>query len=97
MLNGLFNRFKKTQEKEIEPISSILKIKTAEENLFFIIPNISCISDIQENDFEEWKTYMFEIYTRDNKVQISVDSKTKAINRHKKIIELIEQWWLENG
>ena len=96
MLNGILTKFRKKEIKE--PLNSILRIKTKNANdLYFVIPNICCVSDIQEENFSENKNYIIDIYTQQNKIQIFSDSKTKAKNRQKKIISLIRQWWNEHG
>ena len=96
MLNGLLDKIKRKEEKK-KAISSILKVKTKDGNLYFVIPNISCVSDVQEDFVNDEEIYTIEIYTSQNKVQISLSSKTKAMNRRNKIIKLIERWWIENG
>lgn len=97
MPNGLFNHFKRKKENK-ELVGHTLKIKNKEDDLYFIIPNISCVSGIQKKPLiDDENLYTFEIYTQGNVVQVSLDSERKAKNRHKQIIQLIEQWWNENG
>lgn len=92
-MKDIFKVFRKKPEKK-EFISSILKVTTKNaEDLSFVIPNISCVGDVKE---EPDKNYSISIHAV-NKTQLFFDSKTKANNTHKKILNLIEKWWELNG
>lgn len=95
------------RRKSKERISPILKLRIKNgENLNFVIPNITCVSDViehtlaikAENEEEQITgvSYIVEIFTP-NRTQMFFESESKANKTRKKILDLIEKWWKENG
>lgn len=65
ILLELKNISKEIQNAKYKSVNNILRIKTEDEDLYFVIPNISCVSGIQERTFNEKTLYIIEIYTQE--------------------------------